>query len=156
MTAVVRAFVVTAAPDAVVGYLKDFGHTNEWDPSTRTTRRLGSGPIVVGTTWHNESRVLGVTTELTYSLVVAESDKIVFIGRNDSATSTDTITVRPVEGGTEVTYHVDLEMHGVAKLAAPVMKIELEKLGNEVTTRLTELLNSLPRFLSDPESKMEA
>ena len=26
---------------------------------------------------------------------------------------------------------MDLEMHGVAKLATPVMKIEFEKLGNE-------------------------
>jgi carbon monoxide dehydrogenase subunit G len=155
MTVVVRAFVVTAAPDVVIGYLRDFGHTTEWDPSTRSTTRSGPGPIVVGTTWHNVSKVLGVTTELTYSLVVSESDKIVFIGRNEGATSTDTITVRPVAGGTEVTYHVDLELHGLAKLATPVMRIEFEKLGNEIAARLTEVLNSLPRILSDPGSKME-
>jgi carbon monoxide dehydrogenase subunit G len=156
MIVVERAFVVTATPAAVIDYLTDFGHTNEWDPSTRTTTRLGSGPIAVGATWHNVSKVLGVKTELTYSLVAAEPDKVVFIGRNEGATSTDTISVRPVEGGTEVTYHVDLEMHGLAKLATPVMKIEFEKLGNEVATRLTEVLNALPGFLSGPGSKMEA
>jgi len=156
MIVVVRAFVVTAAPEVVVDYLRDFGHTAEWDPSTRRTTRIGAGPIGVGTSWHNVSRVLGLTTELTYSLVVDERDRIVFIGRNEAATSTDTITVRPVESGTEVTYHVDVEVHGVAKLATPVMKIEFAKLGDEIAVRLTEVLDALPRFLSDPGSKMEA
>jgi len=65
------------------------------------------------------------------------------VGRNDGATSIDTITVRPVSGGSEVTYHVDLEVHGLAKLATPVMRIEFEKLGNETAARLTDVLNRL-------------
>lgn len=158
MTVVVRTFVVSAAPAAVIGYLTDFGNTNEWDPATQRTTRTGNGngPIVVGTTWQNVSKVLGVTTELTYCLTVAESDRIVFAGRNEGATSTDTITVRPAAGGgTEVTYHLHVEMHGLAKLAAPLMKIEFEKLGDEVVTRLTGVLNRLPRLMSDPGSKRE-
>jgi carbon monoxide dehydrogenase subunit G len=151
MTVVERAFVVSATPDVVIDYLRDFGNTNEWDPGTQLTTRIGSGPIEVGTTWHNESKVLGRTTELTYSLVAAESDKLVFTGHNDGATATDTITVRPVDGGTEVTYHADLELHGLAKLATPVMKIEFEKLGNEVAARLTEVLNQLPAADPQPE-----
>lgn len=154
MTVVMRAFVVTAAPAVVLDYLRDFGHTTEWDPATRRTTRIGSGPIEVGATWHNESKVLGRTTELTYCLVAAESDRLVFTGRNEGATSTDTITVRPVAGGAEVTYHADLELHGLAKLATPVMRIELEKLGNEVATRLTEVLNRLRS--TEPESKLDA
>jgi carbon monoxide dehydrogenase subunit G len=154
MTVVVRAFVVTATPEVVVDYLRDFGHTTEWDPGTRQTTRIGSGPIGVGTTWHNVSKVLGMTTELTYCLVVAESDRLVFTGRNEGATATDTITVRLVAGGTEVTYHADLELHGLAKLATPVMRIEFEKLGNQVAARLTEVLNRLRA--TEPESKMDA
>ena len=140
---VVREFQVTATPAAVLNYLKDFGHTEEWDPGTRKTTRTGSGPIAVGTTWHNESKILGVTSQLTYTLCELTAEKLVFIGRNEGATSTDTITVRPVEGGAHVTYHLDLEMHGLAKLATPVMKIEFEKLGNETVMRLTEVLDKL-------------
>ena len=151
MTVVVRSFVVSATPAAALGYLRDFGNTVEWDPGTRQTTRTGSGPIVVGTTWHNVSKVLGVTTELTYCLTEVTGDRLVFVGRNEGATSTDTITVRPApDDGTEVTYHVHLELHGLAKLATPVMKLEFEKLGNEVAARLTEVLNRL----SEPRSTM--
>jgi carbon monoxide dehydrogenase subunit G len=143
MTIVVRTFVVAASPEVVMDYLTDFGNTEVWDPSTRRTVRHGAGPVVVGTSWQNVSKVLGVTAELTYTLAALECDKIVFIGRNEGATSIDTITVRPVAGGTEVTYHVDLEMHGLAKLATPVMRIEFEKLGNRTASRLTTVLNRL-------------
>ena len=97
-----------------------------------------------------------MTIELTYCLAAAESDKLVFIARNEGAALTDTITVRPVDAGTEVTYHVDLEMHGLAKLATPVLRIEFEKLGDEVATRLTGVLNHLTRFSEEPGSKMDA
>jgi hypothetical protein len=143
MTIVARTFAVSAAPDTVLGYLRDFGNTEEWDPATQHTTRLDSGPIAAGASWHNQSRILGVTTELTYTLTAVESDKLVFLGRNEGATTIDTITVRPVVGGSEVTYHVDLEMHGLAKLMTPVMKIEFEKLGTETAARLTDVLNRL-------------
>jgi carbon monoxide dehydrogenase subunit G len=154
MTVVSRTFVVTAAPGTVLDYLMDFGHTNEWDPATQRTTRIGSGPVTVGAAWHNVAKVRGVTTELTYCLAALESDRLVFIGRNEGATSTDTITVRPLGGSSEVTYHVDLEMHGLAKLITPVMKIEFEKLANEVVIRLTGLLNRLPSAAS-PWSPIE-
>src|SRR4051794_34704927 len=143
MTIVVRTFTVTAAPGLVLEYLADFGNTEEWDPATLRTTRHGSGPIGVGTSWHHCSKILGRTTELTYTLAALESDRIVFVGRSEAATSIDTITVHPVAGGSTVTYRVDLEMHGLVKLAAPVMRIEFEKLGNETASRLTSVLNRL-------------
>ena len=99
---VARTFIVTAAADAVLDYLKDFGNTGEWDARTLETTRTDPGPVVVGTRWHNRSKILGLTTELTYTLCAVESDELVFMGRNEGATSTDTITVRPVTGGSEV------------------------------------------------------
>jgi carbon monoxide dehydrogenase subunit G len=143
MTIVSRTFAVSAAPDRIIDYLRDFGNTEQWDPATQRTTRIDAGPITVGSSWHNASKFLGVTAELTYTLTAVARDRLVFIGRNEGATSVDTITVRPVAGGSEITYHVDLEMHGLAKLMTPVMKIEFEKLGNETAARLTDVLNQL-------------
>ncbi|MEU7908120.1 SRPBCC family protein [Actinoplanes sp. NPDC049118] len=143
MITISRTFTVAAPVEAVLAYLKDFGNTNAWDAATRQTTRTDDGPLAVGASWHNTSRILGVTSELTYTLQAVESDRLVFVGRNDGATSTDTITVRPVAGGSEVTYHVELEMHGVAKLATPVMRIEFERLGDQTAARLTDALNRL-------------
>jgi carbon monoxide dehydrogenase subunit G len=140
---VARTVVVTAPVDVVLEFLRDFGNAGRWDPAARRTERTDTGPIGVGSTWRHEARVLGVRAELTYTLAAAEGGRLVFVGRNESATSTGTVTARPVEGGTEVTYHVDLEMHGLAKLATPLLRAEAEKLGDETAGRLTEVLNRL-------------
>lgn len=137
---VVRSFGVNAAAEAVLDYLRDFRNTEEWDPATRRSERIDAGPIGVGSRWRNESRVLGVTSELMYTLCHAETDRLVFIGRNETATATGTFTVVPIPPGSHITYHLDLEMHGVAKLATPVVKAEFEKLGNQSAVRLAQVL----------------
>ena len=145
MITVSRTFTVAAPVPVVLDYLKDFGNTTEWDPATRLTTRAGSGPVAVGASWHTVSKVLGVRTELTYTLLELGRDRLVFVGRNEGATSTDTITVRPDGTGTEVTYHLELEMHGLAKLATPVLRAEFGRLGDETAARLTEVLDRLAR-----------
>lgn len=145
MTTVERTFTVQPDPSVVLAYLKDFGNATEWDPGTESCERTDDGPVAVGATWHNVSKIMGTTTELTYTLEQLDSDKIVLVGKNDKATSVDTITVRPSGAGSEITYHVDLQMHGAAKLATPIMKVVFEKLGGDTEKQMTEVLNRLTR-----------
>lgn len=143
MTSVSRTFTVEPAPAAVVEYLSDFGHAEQWDPGTETCTRNDSGPIAVGANWHNKSKIAGLPAELTYTLTELAEHRIVLVGENDSATSTETIDVEPEGGGSRITYTNDLEMHGAAKLAMPALKLVFEKLGNDTEKQLTEVLNSL-------------
>lgn len=138
-----RQLTVAAPAGAVLEHLRDFGTSTAWDPAVRSATRLGSGPIMPGTMWRAESSILGVTTQLTYRLEVADGDRLVFAGRSEGATVTQIFTVRAVEGGTELTCHADVEVHGLAKLATPVLRLELAKLGDETATRLTAVLNRL-------------
>jgi hypothetical protein len=124
-------------------YLKDFTHAEEWDPGTQTCTRNDAGPIAVGTSWHNVSKIFGVTTELTYTLAELDVNKIVLVGTNDRATSTDTITVTASGAGSELTYTADLVMKGAAKLATPAMKLIFEKLAGDTEKQMTEVLNKL-------------
>ncbi len=143
MTTVERSFTVQLAPDQVVEYLKDFANAEQWDPGTESCEQLDAGPVAVGTSWHNTSKIAGVTTELTYTLVELTADRITFRGVNDSATSTDTITVRPDGSGSEITYHAEIEISGlIGKLAAPATKLLFEKLGHDTERQMTEVLNS--------------
>ncbi len=144
MPAVSRTFRVDPAPAAVVGYLADFSHAEQWDPGTVSCTRTDPGPVAVGAVWHNVSKVAGVTTELTYTLHRLTGDTIVFIGQNKGATSTDTITVRPDGAGSSVTYRADLKMHGAAALLAPAMKLIFEKVAGDTERQLTAVLNALP------------
>ena len=143
MIVVERTFTVETTPAAALGYLMDFGNTQEWDRAAQQTVRNGSGPLQPGATWRQACRIFGITAELTWTLIEATADRLLFHGRNEGADCTDTAVVRPVPGGTEVTYRVELEMHGLAKLATPVMKIEFEKLGTESAAGLRQALNRL-------------
>ena len=143
MIVVERTFTVAATPAAALSYLTDFANTQEWDRAAQRTVRNDAGPLVPGATWRQVCRIFGITAELTYTLVEAAAGRLVFHGRNEGATCTDTVTVRPAAGGAEVTYRVELEMHGLAKLATPVMKIEFEKLGTESAARLSQALSRL-------------
>jgi carbon monoxide dehydrogenase subunit G len=137
-----RTFQVTPPPAAVIAYLKDFSHAQEWDPGTQTCTRNGAGPVQVGTTWHNVSKIAGVKAELDYELTELTDERIVLVGTNRSATSTDTITVHASGGGSEITYRAELAMHGAAALIAPVMKLLFEKLAGDTEKQLSEVLNA--------------
>ncbi len=143
MPTVARSFTVTAPPPRVVDYLKDFGNAEEWDPGTQTCTRRGNGQIGEGTSWHNVSKIFGVTAELTYTLKKLTESTLVFVGENKSSTSTDTITVDPDDAGSRLTYRADLEMKGAAKILNPVMKLVFEKLANDTEKQLSEVLNRL-------------
>ncbi len=145
MTTVSRTFDVHPEPAVVVDYLKDFAHAEEWDPGTESCTRIDAGPVTVGSTWHNVSKIAGVSTELDYTLESLTAETIVFKGHNETATSTDTITVFPGPdgSGSRVTYEAVIEMKGMAKLAAPVMKVIFEKVGRDTEDDMTAVLNRL-------------
>ncbi len=77
MTTVNRTFDVQPQPSVVIDYLKDFSHAEEWDPGTESCTRTDSGPVQVGSTWHNVSKIAGVSTELDYTLESLTDDTIV-------------------------------------------------------------------------------
>lgn len=143
MTTVERTFEVAASAGTVLDYLADFGNTEQWDPATQRSVRLDTGSVTRGATWRNTTKFFGRTTEITYTLHEREDDTLVFLGENNTMTTTDTITVRPSGDGAVVTYHVDLDMHGIAVLATPAMKIGFEKLATETERRMIEVLNHL-------------
>ena len=145
MTTVTRTYRVRPQPAVVLDYLKDFTNAEEWDPGTERCTRNDSGEIGVGSSFHNVSKLAGISTELTYTIEKLTDSQLVLVGRNETATSTDTITVVPdPEGsGSQVTYEAVIEMSGAAKLAAPAVKVLFEKVGNEVEDDMTAALDRL-------------
>ncbi|HEX7307914.1 SRPBCC family protein [Lentzea sp.] len=145
MSTVSRTFTVQPGPAVVVPYLADFGNAEQWDPGTERCVREDSGPVRVGSSWHNTSKIAGITTELTYTLEQLTDERVVLVGRNDTATSTETIDVTPDGTGSKITYTNELEFHGAAKLATPIAKVVFEKLGNDTERQLSDVLNGLGR-----------
>ena len=127
----------------MIGYLKDFSNAVEWDPGTQECTRNESGPIGEGASWHNVSKIMGRTTELTYTLETLSDSNLVFVGKNKSATSTEKIYVDAAGTGSVITYRNELEMHGLIALFNPVLKLYFEKLANDTQQQLTSALNRL-------------
>jgi carbon monoxide dehydrogenase subunit G len=136
MVHVSRTFTVDKPVDVVVDYLADFSNATQWDPGTVRCERQDDGPVRVGSTWTNVSRVLGRETTLSYRLERLEPGRVTLIGTNKTATSTDDITVLSAAGGSSVTYDATIDLHGVAVLATPIMKIEFERLGAETEAKI--------------------
>ena len=143
MSTVSRTFSVDPPPEAVIPYLADFSHAEQWDPGTVRCVRSDEGPVVVGSSWHNTSKIAGISTELTYTLEQLTGERIVLVGRNDTATSTETIDVIRSGTGSSITYTNEVQFNGAAKLVAPLAKPVFEKLGNDTEKQLVETLNAL-------------
>jgi carbon monoxide dehydrogenase subunit G len=143
MSSVTRTFSVKAPPAVVIPYLADFTNAEEWDPGTVSCVRQDGGPVKVGSSWQNTSKIAGLSTELTYTLEGLTDERVVLVGRNKTATSTETIEVHAQGAGSEITYVNDTVFNGAAKLASPLVKLVFEKLGGEVVKNLTERLDAL-------------
>lgn len=140
---VTRTFTVARPPDEVADYLRDFAHAEQWDPGTVSCTRIGGGPVEVGARWRNESKFLGRQTELVYELTRDEPGGLRFVGRNKTATTTDDISLTAGEkpGTTRIGYHAHVEFNGLAKLASPVARLALERLGDQTSKSLVRVLS---------------
>lgn len=143
MTTVERTITTTAPPERVLPYLVDFRNATEWDSGT-VSCDLVSGDGGPGTVYRNVSKFMGNTVELDYTTESVEATRFVIVGRNETTTSHDEITVVPGPGGgSEVTYRADFTFTGLAKVASPLLKPFLEKLGNDTGAQLKTALDRL-------------
>ena len=144
MVSVQRTFNVSKPIDQVVDYLADFAHAEAWDPGTKSCKPVGSGPVAVGSTWHNVSEFRGKETELTYRLLDPEPNRLVFEGTNKTATSTDDMSFASLPaGGTAITYRANIEFHGLIKLFGWAVQGEFDKLGDLTAAQMTRVVNAL-------------
>jgi carbon monoxide dehydrogenase subunit G len=138
-----RTFNIEPAPAMVLSYLEDFSNDEEWDPGTVQCTRRDSGPVQVGSSWDNTSKFAGNTTELLYRLATRTSEQLVFVGHNERATSTDTITVTPSGAGSQVHYRAELELQGVMRFVAPVVKFLFERVADRTRDQMQTVLDRL-------------
>lgn len=131
--------------EQVFAYLEDFTHAVEWDAGTIACDRL-SGDGGEGTQYRNVSRFMGRETTLTYVVQrhIAPTTYVIQ-GTNKTVTSTDTMTIATdSDGGTNLTYRAEFAFRGVARLLEPVLRIPLNRLGDNAERSLSRALRNLP------------
>ena len=142
-TTIERTVTTTTSPETVFAYLVDFRNAQHWDSGT-TSCELVSGAGGPGTVYRNVSEFAGNTVELEYTTETVDRPTFVIVGRNDTTTSRDTITVTPHgPGGSRVHYRAEFTFTGVARLAGPLLKPLLDRLGDRTAEQLKTTLDRL-------------
>lgn len=145
MVSVERTFTVRVPLPTVVAYLRDFAHTESWDPGTVICDQVGDDDPHVGTIWHNTSKFLGMTTELDYEMRRDDDHHLTFVGRNKTATSTDDMRFVDEQGLTRITYRATIEFRGLARLGGPLVQPMFQRIADKTVVKMTHVLEALPR-----------
>jgi carbon monoxide dehydrogenase subunit G len=139
-----RTTTVEAKLADVVDYLADFTHAQEWDSGTTSCERIDAGPVQIGARWHNVSEFHGKETEIEYTLVRRDTRRLTFTGENKTVSTVDDLTFESEGSRTHLRYLARFEFHGVAKLAQPVVKGDLDELADATIAKLKAVLDALP------------
>lgn len=140
MTVLERSTTVDRKLADVVDYLADFAHAEQWDSGTKSCTRIGGGPVEVGARWRNVSEFRGKETEIEYTLVRREPQRLTFEGRNKTVSTTDDMSFESEGNRTRIRYEARFEFHGLAKLGAPFVKGSLNTLADDTMTQLASVL----------------
>ncbi|SDO60369.1 Polyketide cyclase / dehydrase and lipid transport [Pedococcus dokdonensis] len=142
MPTVQRTVSTTTPPSRALPYLLDFENAVEWDSGTVSCELL-SGDGGPGTVWHNVSKFAGRTVDLDYTLESVGDNGFVIVGRNETTTSRDTITVTPEGSGSSVDYRAEFSFTGLGRWLWPLAMPLLNKLGNDTAKTLKSALDRL-------------
>ena len=142
MPTVQRTVATSAPPTRALLYLLDFENAVEWDAGTVSCELL-SGDGSPGTVWHNVSKFAGRKVDLDYTLERVSQTSFVIVGRNETTTSRDTITVVPDGSGSSVDYRAEFSFTGLGRFLWPVAMPLLNKRGNDTAGTLTTALDRL-------------
>jgi carbon monoxide dehydrogenase subunit G len=136
-----RTISVDRPAAAVVEYLADFANAEEWDSGTKTCTRIDEGPIQIGSRWRNVSEFRGRETELQYTLIRHDPQRLTFTGENKTVTSTDDLTFEDEGNRTRIRYQARFKFKGLAALVAPFVRGSLDKLADDTIEQMKSVLD---------------
>jgi len=141
-----RSVDVERPVEVVFTFLADFVHTELWDPGTVSTTRTDTGPLGLGSRFHNVSEFRGRRTELDYEVMrFDQNEHLTFTGENKTVTATDDMALRATAAGTHITYRAHFRFKRWARLAEPVLRPGFGKIADETVAQLRATLERLPR-----------
>jgi uncharacterized protein YndB with AHSA1/START domain len=149
MTTTTSRTVWTTTPvERVAAFLSDFTTTAEWDPHTVSCTRLNAEQhdgVGVGAEYENVQKIAGRTSTLHYRVVEYEPGRrIVFEGGNDTVHTRDEMLFQQDSTGrTSVTYIVDVQLNGAAKLAQLLIPVLMKKIADDGADGMQTRLDAL-------------
>ncbi len=123
--------------EEVFDYMATFSNVVEWDPTVVEARPIEGEEAGEGARFHVVVRWLGREIPLDYETTEFERPhRVVLRAENSSTISLDTITVKPTDSGSEMTYEAELTLKGALRLFEPIFGLALKRLGNNAAAGL--------------------
>ncbi len=123
-------------------YMADFSNSATWDPGVVSAHRVSPGEVGLGSTFELLASFNGRQLPLTYEVTAFDPPhRVVLRAQTDMVISLDEITFSSTDRGTDVTYDADLRTRGWFKLAAPVVALMFQRLGDRARAGLQRELN---------------
>jgi carbon monoxide dehydrogenase subunit G len=142
----VERTIQTSCPqDVAFDHVADFSTTQGWDPGIPSAERMDDGPVGQGSKFRLVSRFN--ETEQTLIYEITEYDRpnaVTLVGDGGNFHGVDRITFAPGGSeGTVVTYSADLSLKGLARLAQPFIKGQLDAMSDRAVAGLKDALDAL-------------
>lgn len=139
-----RTRIESALPQAeAFAYMADFANARVWDASVSEARRVGEGPIGIGSAFDLVARFAGRDVALRYEIVEYDSPRrVVLEARRPRFVSRDTVTVESAGSGSVVRYDATLTFGGLGRLLDPIMQRIFNRVGARATLGMQTALNS--------------
>ena len=111
MTRLVEQVTTRLPAEAAFAYVADFSRQAEWDPNTRSSRRVDEGPLGVGARFALEVNVGGRSAPMEYRITEYDPPhRVVLIGEGSGVWSSDDISFTVIPGGTRVDYVAEIKL----------------------------------------------
>jgi carbon monoxide dehydrogenase subunit G len=138
-----REIEVSADSAAAFAYIADFSHAAEWDPGVVESRRLGDGPVEVGSRFELIALFRGNRRRFEYVVTELEPGRrIALHGEGDKAVSDDTVEVSTRGGRTVVAYEADLHLKGIYRAGEPFIGGMVKRMGDDALDGLEKKLDA--------------
>jgi hypothetical protein len=123
-------------------YMADFANARLWDPSVSEARRVGDGPLGLGSAFDLVARFGGRDVPLRYAIVEYDlARRVVLEAQGRGFVSRDTITVEARDAGSSVHYDASLAFGGAGRLLDPIMQLIFGRVGARATAGMQSALN---------------
>ena len=115
---------ISRPPEQVFDYCSDPGHEPEWNPMMKSSKKISGGPAGVGARYATEfvkgppmvMECVGYQRPSAWSLA----------GRSSALTAGGGGWVLPSAAGSHLIMRMELEPHGILRLAAPLLRRRLK------------------------------
>lgn len=130
------------AQESAFAFVADFANAMRWDPGVATSERIDAGPVGVGARYRLGVRLGGRVAPMEYRITVFEpSRRVVLVGQGSGVSAVDEISFAPAGTGTRIDYTADIRLGGLLRLAQPLLRGQLERIGREALAGMRRTLD---------------